>query len=41
MGVILEKEFEQLISEIESAGIEERPALIEKALDEIESNDSH
>lgn len=39
--MILEKEFEQLITEIESAPIEERPALIETALDQIESNDSN
>lgn len=37
----MEKEFEQLISEIESAAIEDRPGLIEQALGEIESNDSN
>jgi hypothetical protein len=39
--VILEKDLEKLISEIESAAIEDRPELIEKALDQIESNDSN
>ncbi len=36
----MEKEFEQLVSEIEASPIEGRPDLIEKALDQIESNDS-
>ncbi len=36
----MEKEFEQLVSEIEASSIESRPDLIEKALDQIESNDS-
>jgi UDP-N-acetylmuramyl tripeptide synthase len=39
--VILEKDLEKLISDIESAVIEDRPELIEKALDQIESNDSN
>ncbi|GEM_PF-5934227 len=36
----MEKEFEQLVAEIEASAIESRPDLIEKALDQIESNGS-
>lgn len=38
--MILEKDLQHAISEIESAAIEDKPALIEQVLDQIESNDS-
>lgn len=39
--MILEKDFDELLAEIQSAEVEDRPALIEKALDQIASDDSN
>jgi hypothetical protein len=39
--VILEKDFDELVAEIQSAEIKDRPALIEKALDQIDSDGSN
>ena len=36
----MEKDFDELVADIQSAEIEDRPALIEKALDQIASHDS-